>query len=85
MGYVACMGDAYRSSVGKPEGKRPLGRHRCTWEDNIIMDLREIRVGECGLGSSGSGLGSVVGPCKHCNGTSGSIKGGEFCDQLSDY
>jgi hypothetical protein len=27
--------------VGKPEGKRPLGRHRRTWEDNIRMDLRE--------------------------------------------
>jgi hypothetical protein len=28
--------------VGKPEGKRPLGRHRCRWEDNMRMDLREI-------------------------------------------
>jgi len=28
--------------VGKPEGKRPLGRHRCRCEDNIRMDLREI-------------------------------------------
>jgi hypothetical protein len=28
--------------VGKPEGKRPLGRQRCRWEDNIKMDLREI-------------------------------------------
>jgi hypothetical protein len=28
--------------VGKPEGKRPLGRPRRRWEDNIIMDLREI-------------------------------------------
>jgi hypothetical protein len=27
--------------VGKPEGKRPLGRPRCRWEDNIKMDLRE--------------------------------------------
>jgi hypothetical protein len=27
--------------VGKPEGKRPLGRHRRRWEDNIKMDLRE--------------------------------------------
>jgi len=31
--------------VGKPEGKRPLGRHRCRWEDNIKMDLQEA---ECG-------------------------------------
>ena len=28
--------------VGKPEGKRPLGRPRCRWEDNIKMDLREV-------------------------------------------
>jgi hypothetical protein len=28
--------------VGKPEGKRPLGRHRRRWENNIRMDLREI-------------------------------------------
>jgi hypothetical protein len=28
--------------VGKPEGKRPLGRPRCKWVDNIKMDLREI-------------------------------------------
>jgi hypothetical protein len=27
--------------VGKPEGKRPLGRPRCRWEDNIKMDLQE--------------------------------------------
>ena len=29
----------YRVLVGKPEGKRPLGRPRCTWGDNINMDL----------------------------------------------
>jgi hypothetical protein len=28
--------------VGKPEGKRPLGRPRCRWENNIEMDLREV-------------------------------------------
>jgi hypothetical protein len=32
----------YKISVGKPEGKRPQGRPRCRWEDNIKMDLREI-------------------------------------------
>jgi hypothetical protein len=32
----------YRLLVGKPEGKRPLGRPRCTWIDNIKMDLLEI-------------------------------------------
>jgi hypothetical protein len=31
--------------VGKPEGKTPLGRHRCRWENNIKMDLRNISLG----------------------------------------
>jgi hypothetical protein len=31
--------DAHMVLVGKPEGKRPLGRHTCRWEDNIKMDL----------------------------------------------
>jgi hypothetical protein len=46
-GYVACMGEGrgvYRVLVGRPEGKRPLGRPRHTWEDNIKMDLREIGI-----------------------------------------
>jgi hypothetical protein len=34
---------AYRISAGKPEGKRPLGRPRGRWEDNIKIYLREIR------------------------------------------
>jgi hypothetical protein len=33
--------NAYRILVGKTEGKRPLGRRRCRWVDNIKMDLRE--------------------------------------------
>jgi hypothetical protein len=32
----------YRAWVGKPEGKRPLGRPRRKWEDNIKMDLHEV-------------------------------------------
>jgi hypothetical protein len=36
------MRNVYRILVGKPEGKRPLGRLRCRSEDNIRMDLREI-------------------------------------------
>jgi hypothetical protein len=35
-------GNMYRIFVGKPEGKRPLGRPRRSWEDGIKMDLREI-------------------------------------------
>ena len=44
-GHVARMEqskNAYRVLVGKPEGKRPLGRPRRRWEDNIEMDLREM-------------------------------------------
>jgi hypothetical protein len=37
--------NAYRILVGNPEGKRPLGRPGHRWEDNIKMDLREIRWG----------------------------------------
>jgi hypothetical protein len=44
-GYVALTGErrnVYRILVGKPEGKRPLGRPRRRWVGNINMDLREI-------------------------------------------
>jgi len=36
---------AYRVLMGKPEGKRPLGRPRRRWLDNIIMDLQEVGFG----------------------------------------
>jgi hypothetical protein len=36
----------YKVLVGKPEGKRPLGRPRRRWEDEIRMDLREIGLGD---------------------------------------
>jgi hypothetical protein len=39
----------HRVLVGKPEGKRPLGRPRIRWEDNINMDLQEVGRG-CGDG-----------------------------------
>jgi hypothetical protein len=35
----------YRVLVGKPAGKRPLGRHKRAWEDNIKMDLQEMGCG----------------------------------------
>jgi hypothetical protein len=47
-GHVAHMGEergAYRFLVGKPEGKRPLGRPRRRWVDNIGMDLLEVGCG----------------------------------------
>jgi hypothetical protein len=45
--------NAYRTLVGKSEGKRPLGRLRHGWVDNIKIDLREM--GWYGLDRSGSG------------------------------
>jgi hypothetical protein len=49
VGHVARMGEkrtAYRLLVGKPEGKRPLGRARRRWVDNIRMDLGEVGWGD---------------------------------------
>jgi hypothetical protein len=46
-GHVARIGegrDVYRILIGRPEGKRPLERHRRRWEDNIKIDLREIGI-----------------------------------------
>jgi hypothetical protein len=57
-GHVARMRetrDAYRALVGKPEGRRPLGRPRRRWEDNIKMNLQEVGWGGHGLDQSRSG------------------------------
>jgi hypothetical protein len=54
--HVARMGEGrnvYRVLVGKPEGKRPLGRPRRRWEDGININLREIGWGGCGVDSPG--------------------------------
>jgi hypothetical protein len=51
VGHVACMGERrgiYRVLVRKPEGKRPLGRPRHRREDDIKMDLQEVRCGGIG-------------------------------------
>ena len=48
MWRVACMGEergVYRVLVGKPEGRRPLGRPRRRWVDNIRMELQEVGCG----------------------------------------
>jgi hypothetical protein len=48
VGYVARVGEergVYKVLVGKPEGKRPLGRPRRRWEDNIRLDLKEVGYG----------------------------------------
>jgi len=51
-GHVARKGErrgVYRVLVGKPEGKKPLGRPRRRWQDNIKMGLQEIRYGSMEL------------------------------------
>jgi len=56
-GHVVRMGErrgVYRVLVWKPEGKRPLGRIRRRWEDNIKMDLQEVGCGGYGLDRGGS-------------------------------
>ena len=47
-GHVACMGErkgVYMVLMGEPEGKRPLGRPRRRWEDNMKTDLQEVGCG----------------------------------------
>jgi len=47
-GHVAHMGEergVYTVMLGKPEGRRPLGRPRCRWVDNIRMDIQEVGCG----------------------------------------
>jgi hypothetical protein len=48
VGHVAWIREergVYKILVGKPEGKRPLGKPRYRWEDNIRMDLQEVGCG----------------------------------------
>jgi hypothetical protein len=74
-GHVARMGEeikVYKVLVGKPEGKRPLGRPRRRWEDGVRMDLREIGLGGGGLDSTGSEQGPVAGCCECGDEPSGS-------------
>jgi hypothetical protein len=65
-GHVTRMGEkrnAYRVSVGKPEGKSPLGKTRSRWMDNIWMDLGEIGWGDVdwiGLAKDMNRWGAVV-------------------------
>ena len=61
--HVARTGEGrgvYRVLVGKPGGKRPLGRPRRIWEDNIKMDFQEVRCGGMDwieLAKVGTGVG----------------------------
>jgi hypothetical protein len=69
--------------VGKPGVRRPLGRSRCKWEDNIKMYLQEVVWGgKVWTGLIWLWIGQVAGTCKSGNEPSDSIKCGEILDWL---
>jgi hypothetical protein len=73
-GHVARIGDGrkvYKVLVGKPEGKRPLGKPRRIWEDWIRMDRRETGWGVWS-GSSWLRIGPLARTCKYGDESSGS-------------
>jgi hypothetical protein len=84
-GHIARMGEkrnAYRLWVGKPEGKRPLGRPRHRWVYNIKIDILEIGlscVDWIGLAQDRDKWGSS---CEYGNEPSGSIKCWETIEWL---
>jgi hypothetical protein len=64
VGHVARMGEekkVWKVFVGKPEGKRPLGRPVHGWEDGIKIDWLVV----CAVDSAGSGWGPMAGSCEH--------------------
>ena len=68
----------YRILVGKPEGKRQLGRPARRWEGNIKMDLQEVDEGAWTF-FIWLRIGAGAGCCECSNEPPGSIKCGEFC------
>jgi hypothetical protein len=74
--------NACRILVEKPEGKKPLGRSRRRWVDNIKMDLRETEWCVYGLDLFGSEWGPVEDSCEHGTELSGSIKCWEVLEWL---
>ena len=82
-GHVARMEEGrgvHKVLVGKPEGKRPLGRPRRRCEDYIKMDLREVG-GGCGDWMElAQDRDRLAGACEYGNELSGSLKCGEFLD-----
>ena len=66
--------------MGKPDGRRPLGRPSRRWVDNIRMDLQEVGCGVYGLDWAGPGYRQVADACECGNEPSGSVKCGEYLD-----
>jgi hypothetical protein len=70
--------NVYRVSVGKTDGKKPLGRPKCRWEDNIKIDLQEVECGSMDWIELAQDRDTDT--CQCGNEHSGSIKCGEFLD-----
>jgi len=78
-GAYGCGEGVYRVLVGKPAGRRPLGRPRRRWVDNIRMDLQEVGCGYMdwiGLAQNRQ----LADACECGNEPLGSVKCGEFLD-----
>jgi hypothetical protein len=88
-GHVARMGEGrgvYKVLVGRPEGKRPLGRPRRRWDDNIKMDTREIGIHGVNLIRLAQDRDQWRVFCEHGNEPSGSNKENRLLfDKPNDY
>jgi len=77
------MGDrrgVYRFLVGKPEGRRPLGRRKRRWEDHIKLDPQEVGCGDMDWIYVVQDGYKVAGTCDCGNEPSGSVKCGELAE-----
>ena len=72
----------HRVLVGKPAGKRPLGRPRRRWEDNIKMDLQEVGGGRGDWMELAQDRDRWQGTCGYGEGLSSSIYAGNFLTSL---
>ena len=84
-GHVAHIGgrsDIFRFLLGKPEGRRPIGRSGHEWKYKIRVNLQHVVFGMNGLACSGSGKGQLAGTCECGNEPSGSINSKDFPDWL---
>ena len=82
-GRKACMGEEERRMQGfggEPEGKRPLRRPRCRWEDNIKMDLQEVVCRGMDWIELAQHRDRFAGTCECGNEPSGCVICGEFLD-----
>jgi hypothetical protein len=86
-GHVVRIGEkrnAYKILVGKPEGRRPLGKPRRRWVDNIKMDLKEIEWDDIDWTDLAQ-EGPVEDSCEYGNEPSGSIKCWEVLEKLHKW